>query len=148
MKTALKRLFTTGLGTLKSNPACRQAGACASTRYRRPGNVSRLLACASISETIAKAQLRHTAALDATRVHMERSMASHAQSYRPKAAAELLGISTATLWRWAKERPDFPRPRKLSARCTVFDRDELLSWRDAASHTARSYIVTTDCTTK
>jgi len=56
---------------------------------------------------------------------------SSAQSLRPKDAAELLGIGLATFWRWAKERPNFPRPRKLSARCTVFDRDELLAWRDS-----------------
>lgn len=52
-------------------------------------------------------------------------------SCRPAQAAELLGIGRATLWRWAKERHDFPRPRRLSGRCTVFDREELLAWRDA-----------------
>jgi prophage regulatory protein len=54
----------------------------------------------------------------------------HSESPRPAQAAALLGIGIATLWRWAKERPDFPRPRRLSARCTVFDRDELVAWRD------------------
>lgn len=52
------------------------------------------------------------------------------KSYRPKPAAELLGIGTATLWRWIKERPDFPKPIRLSARCTVFDGDALIAWRD------------------
>lgn len=52
------------------------------------------------------------------------------QSLRPKAAAQLLGVGIATLWRWSA-RPDFPHCRRLSARCTVFDRDELLAWRDA-----------------
>ena len=52
-------------------------------------------------------------------------------SLRPAHAANLLGIGIATLWRWVKEKPDFPKPRRLSARCTVFDRDELLAWRDA-----------------
>lgn len=52
------------------------------------------------------------------------------QSLRPKAAAHLLGVGIATLWRWSA-RPDFPQCRRLSARCTVFDRDELLAWRDA-----------------
>ena len=37
-------------------------------------------------------------------------------SIRPQAAAEFLGISPATLWRWAKERRDFPKARKLSSR--------------------------------
>lgn len=53
-------------------------------------------------------------------------------SIRPKDAAEFLGISPATLWRWAKERSDFPKARKLSPRCTVFDMAELTNWRDTA----------------
>ena len=53
------------------------------------------------------------------------------KSYRPKQAAEFLGIGVATLWRWIKERPDFPRPIRLSARCTVIDGDQLVAWRDA-----------------
>jgi len=68
---------------------------------------------------------------------------SPAQSLRAKQAAELLGIGLATFWRWAKERPDFPKPRKLSARCTVFDRDELLAWREATSRTQQGYAATT-----
>jgi prophage regulatory protein len=52
-------------------------------------------------------------------------------SFRPKQAAEFLGIGSATFWRWAKERADFPKPRRLSARCTVFDQSELIAWRDA-----------------
>ncbi|WP_299146744.1 AlpA family transcriptional regulator [uncultured Comamonas sp.] len=50
---------------------------------------------------------------------------------RPKVAAELLGVGVSTLWRWAKERSDFPKPRRLSPRCTVFDAGELVAWRDA-----------------
>lgn len=53
------------------------------------------------------------------------------RSYRPKQAAELLGIGPATLWRWIKERKDFPQPKRLSARCTVLDGAELIAWRDA-----------------
>lgn len=51
------------------------------------------------------------------------------QSLRPRAAAHRLGIGLATFWRYSK-RPDFPRPRRLSPRCTVFDEDELMKWRD------------------
>jgi len=53
------------------------------------------------------------------------------QNYRPKQAAEYLGIGVATFWRWAKERPDFPKMIRLSARCTVVDGDQLIAWRDA-----------------
>lgn len=52
------------------------------------------------------------------------------QSARPKEAADLLGIGTSTIWRWVRERPGFPKPRKLSSRCTVFDVAELVAWRD------------------
>jgi len=51
-------------------------------------------------------------------------------SLRPLQAAEFLGVSKSTLWCWARERKDFPKPRKLSSRCTVFDAAELLAWRD------------------
>ena len=53
------------------------------------------------------------------------------KSLRPKHAAEFLGIGRATLWRWSKERADFPKPRRFSARCTIFDMDELAAWRNA-----------------
>ena len=53
-------------------------------------------------------------------------------SVRPKqAATEVLGIGVSSLWRKLKEAPTFPRPRRLSARCTVFDVEELLAWRDS-----------------
>lgn len=55
----------------------------------------------------------------------------HGQSLRPKQGAEFLGVGIATFWRWVATRQDFPRGRKLSARCTVFDADELKAWRDA-----------------
>lgn len=53
------------------------------------------------------------------------------QSLRPKQGAEFLGVGIATFWRWVATRPDFPKARRLSARCTVFDADELKAWRDA-----------------
>jgi len=59
-------------------------------------------------------------------------------SSRPRQAAELLGISRATLWRWAATRHDFPRARRLSARCTVFDTGEILAWRDAQAKNVQS----------
>lgn len=53
------------------------------------------------------------------------------RSYRARQAAEMLGISPATFWRWVKSTQNFPKPRRLGSRCTVFDADELLAWRDA-----------------
>jgi prophage regulatory protein len=52
-------------------------------------------------------------------------------SCRPKEAARILSVGEATIWRWVAERKDFPRPRRLSNKCTVFDTAELMAWRDA-----------------
>lgn len=51
-------------------------------------------------------------------------------SVRAAGAGEVLGVHVATVWDWAKNKPDFPKPRKLSPRCTVFDLGELIAWRD------------------
>lgn len=52
------------------------------------------------------------------------------KSVRARQVAALLGISLATVWVWAK-RPDFPRARKIGPQTTIWDRDEILAWRDA-----------------
>lgn len=49
---------------------------------------------------------------------------------RPRDAAAYIGIGLSTLWKRAKTDPDFPRPRKLSPRTTVFlvtDLDNLVA---------------------
>lgn len=53
-----------------------------------------------------------------------------APSLRPQQAAYFLGIGLSTLWAWTKQ-PGFPTPRKIGPKITVFDRDELIAWRDA-----------------
>lgn len=50
------------------------------------------------------------------------------RAVRPSKAAEKLGVSTPTLWRYARTVADFPRPTKLSPQVTVFDEDELDAW--------------------
>jgi predicted DNA-binding transcriptional regulator AlpA len=52
------------------------------------------------------------------------------KSVRAKQVAALLGVASSTVWVWAK-RPDFPRARKLGPQTTIWDRDEVLAWRDA-----------------
>jgi prophage regulatory protein len=47
------------------------------------------------------------------------------RALRPAQAAERLGISLPTLWRYIRNNPSFPRPSKLSDRVTVFDAAEL-----------------------
>jgi prophage regulatory protein len=54
-----------------------------------------------------------------------------AQSVRAAAAADLLAIGEATFWRWNKSRPDFPQPRRIGPKTTVWDAAELIAWRDA-----------------
>jgi prophage regulatory protein len=39
---------------------------------------------------------------------------------RPRDAASMLGITSTTLWRWSKERADFPKPIKLGEVVTVW----------------------------
>lgn len=65
-------------------------------------------------------------------------MSPNPKSVRAEQTANLLGIGKATLWRWSKERADFPKGIRLSARCTVWDRDEVLAWRDAQGKKAAS----------
>jgi prophage regulatory protein len=57
-------------------------------------------------------------------------------SLRPNGAAKFLGIGRSTLYKWAKERPEFPQPIKLGTRTTVFRLDELAAWRDAQGQKA------------
>jgi len=37
----------------------------------------------------------------------------------------LFGVGPATIWRWSKERQDFPKPLKLSARVTAWKISDL-----------------------
>lgn len=52
------------------------------------------------------------------------------RALRPAQAAEKLGVSVPTIWRYCRTNPTFPRPRKLSERVTVFDEQELDEFLD------------------
>ena len=52
-------------------------------------------------------------------------------SLRARQAATFLAVGESTFWRWAKERPDFPKAIKLGPRTTVWPLDKLTAWRDA-----------------
>lgn len=54
-------------------------------------------------------------------------------SLRPKAAAQYLSISTQTLWRWVKERDDFPKPIRLGPRTTIFEISKLDEFRSGCA---------------
>ena len=45
-----------------------------------------------------------------------------------KQVAERYGLSVATIWRWSKERDDFPRPRKLGSGSTRWKLDDLVAF--------------------
>lgn len=47
---------------------------------------------------------------------------------RPKEAARHLGVSVATLWRFAKNDPKFPKPFKIGVQATGIMRAELDDW--------------------
>lgn len=47
---------------------------------------------------------------------------------RPRATAEHLRIGLSTLWRWSKESPSFPEPKKIGKRVTLFDLNEIEQW--------------------
>jgi predicted DNA-binding transcriptional regulator AlpA len=42
--------------------------------------------------------------------------------------AGLIGVCTATVRRWARTHPDFPKPFLLTERVWRWDREEILAW--------------------
>ena len=44
---------------------------------------------------------------------------------RDKEVAAILGCGRSTVWRWVKERPGFPQPRREGTRCTYWIRSEV-----------------------
>ena len=45
-----------------------------------------------------------------------------------KSAAARLNVSVMTLRRWASERPDFPKPKRLGPNCVRFSEREIQNW--------------------
>ena len=63
------------------------------------------------------------------------------QILRVRAVAERIGISTPTVWRWAKNDPNFPQAIKISAGITGWvagEIDAYLERRIAASRPEQS----------
>lgn len=50
------------------------------------------------------------------------------RALRLNRVCHLTGASPATIWRWVKTNPDFPRPFRLSPAITVWDEAELVQW--------------------
>lgn len=45
--------------------------------------------------------------------------------------ANLASITVGTWWAWAREVDDFPKPLKLSARCTRWLKSEVVDWLES-----------------
>lgn len=56
---------------------------------------------------------------------------------RPKQAAQLIGVSVNSLWRYARTRSDFPQPVKLSPGATIFFENELSAWLEKQAQQSR-----------
>ncbi|MGI3166784.1 helix-turn-helix transcriptional regulator [Pseudooceanicola sp. 200-1SW] len=42
--------------------------------------------------------------------------------------ADCLGVSTGTVWLWCRTVPDFPKPIRISARCTRWVKSDVDAW--------------------
>ncbi|MDX1742185.1 MAG: AlpA family phage regulatory protein [Ruegeria sp.] len=48
-----------------------------------------------------------------------------------KDLAARFGVTRFTIWRWARERSDFPRPISLSPGCTRWKLSQIEAWEKA-----------------
>lgn len=53
------------------------------------------------------------------------------KALRPKLAAERIGVSVVTFFRWAREDPSFPDLFRPTSRTTLIDSGELDAWLEA-----------------
>ena len=47
---------------------------------------------------------------------------------RANVVAQMLSCCEATVWKWLKEDPNFPKPRRFGKRCTLWIRSEVESY--------------------
>lgn len=45
--------------------------------------------------------------------------------------AKATGVAESTWWEWARTIPDFPKPIRISARCTRWDQAEIEAWLES-----------------
>lgn len=56
------------------------------------------------------------------------------KQYKPDIdVADRFCVTRQTVWNWLRNDPTFPRPVRLSARCTRWDMDEIEAWAKARS---------------
>jgi predicted DNA-binding transcriptional regulator AlpA len=64
-------------------------------------------------------------------------MSNSKQALRPAQGAKKLGISVPTLYRYARDNPNFPKLHKLSERVTILFEDELDAFMAGKSPTTQ-----------
>lgn len=47
-----------------------------------------------------------------------------------KQVATRYDVGVATIWRWSRDRADFPKPKKLGDNCTRWRLADLEQWED------------------
>ena len=47
---------------------------------------------------------------------------------RASEITDLCGIGLSTVWKWNREREDFPKSHKLSDKCTVWNKQDILNF--------------------
>ena len=45
--------------------------------------------------------------------------------------AQMTGVAESTWWDWARNVPDFPKPIRISARCTRWNQAEIEAWLES-----------------
>tara|TARA_R100000935_G_scaffold58516_1_gene95986 strand:+ start:1993 stop:2181 length:189 start_codon:yes stop_codon:yes gene_type:complete len=53
-----------------------------------------------------------------------------------KTLAERYGVSRNTVWRWHRERADFPRAVRLSPNCTRWRLSDIAAWEASKAEVA------------
>lgn len=59
---------------------------------------------------------------------LQLSTSELSRAIRLPKVSDLTAASRATVWRWVKADPTFPRPFHLSPGITVWDEHEVLAW--------------------
>ncbi|GAB1393240.1 hypothetical protein MASR1M60_14030 [Rhodocyclaceae bacterium] len=59
---------------------------------------------------------------------MNKQLVGQYRVLRPRQFADKYQMGLSSFWRHAKEDPTFPKPFKLTPRCTVVDADEAEAW--------------------
>ena len=54
-----------------------------------------------------------------------------ARAIRIPRVCDLTGLSRASVWRFARDDPDFPKPFRLSEAATAWDEPEVVNWIEA-----------------